>query len=503
MLIRSGAMEIPTTTVALDLLSRTGYATRYSVSPNKGRGSRSGDANVQEIRSEGLLVNLMRSKDDFAFDQKDVVYSVAERDYDTMDISDFIDKYGCDSPNGVDDVQHYSPGDVAPPDYVRRFEEGIPDEKIDNFIAHVLSNIKNNDNGIKKYRSQLDTAMYSKSADDPDELVCMNDLQSEKLSRLDDKVESLRKDQKEKLAYCLYRFNILSTRLHVNILSMLIAHKKAKRTSKSTLINKPAELIENGTYYADVNGDCTVLITKASDKSLTSARRLLANCRDADIVEFKGDVETFDELLGILNIDIDAEDPTLYTHEIIMKVSRSIMVNNYDYVSRKHGGYNREILNSLKTMSLDDSVSQVIEETIDMEEVILDVIESSPNVLRYQLDAINKTYTDATELAYNIIVALNSSDGNIRSTCGMPTSTVGPYGFIMSTTNSTYTLDSTNLVPKVYRQETSGLAYFHASGYVMFFPRYEALLMCTIEDYLKALQFNGVCKNIYIIGQQQ
>ena len=502
MFIRSGAMEIPTTTVALDLLSRTGYATRYSVSPNKGRGSRSNDASIQEIRSEGLLVSLMRSKDDFLFDQKDVVYSIVERDYDTMDTSDFVDKYGCDSPSGIDDVQHYSPGDVAEPEYIRRFEDGIPDQNIDRFISHVLTNIRNNDNGIKKYRSQLETAIY-KASEDQEEMVCMNDLQSEKLSELDDKVESIRRDQREHLAYCLYRFNILSARLHVNVLSMLLAHKKAKRTSKSTLTNKPAELIENGTYYADANGDCTILITRANDKSLTSARRLLANCRDADIVEFKGDCETFDELLGILNINIDAEDPRLYTRELIMKVSKSIMVNNYDYVSRKHGGYNREILNSLKTISLDDSINQNMEEYVDEEEVILDIINSSNNVLRYQLDAIQGTYVDATDIAYRLIVALSACDGYIKSICGYPSKDVTVDGFICSTLHSLFSLDSTKIVPKRLRPETTGLAYFHASGYVMFYPRYEAILMCTIDDYLKALQYNGVCENMYIIGQQQ
>lgn len=504
MFVRSGVMEMPTMTVAQDLFLRTGSATRYSLSPFQGRGDALGKQlrkiskdNIKALISDGVFEMYVRKKDDFTFYLPNSMHTLYQKAIDTMDVEDVLALY----PDKVyaDDIQPYHPKDKCGPEYVRKFEDGYSQEYLDKFLEHVISNVMRNDNGYKEYLRTNQVVDYYKSSDDSEE-VNECDLQTERFN--DSNMVSITPDMKEELAYCLYRFNKLSIRLGINILSMIVAYNKFDKSgSKKKKVDKPSAIVDAGVWYADMNGNCTVKVVSPADRRLAHARRLLTNERDPIIDEFGEDYIRFQKVLNTLQVDLEAEDPTIYTADFIERISEHIMVNNYTYVQRRSGGYNMEILKQLKNLSLDEAQNMAVEDNIDMAETVYDIIRSDPYTPSNVYRAFSRVYRGNPTMAYELIKLIYADAKGVTDwASGMPDGSVSEEGFLLDGFQEYVKVNCPKIVGQSFSEHTFGMAYFHASGYVAFDTRDGVVLLSTFEDYKKRVQLHDNGKGYITIG---
>lgn len=441
------------------------------------------------ITESGVLDDMVRWKDDFSFFHDDFIYTEYQHDLDLCDMGiideeDFEVKY----PEEIDpsEVSKYYVTDRCAPEYVRRFEDNIPAKNMERFIRHVLNNVMRNNNGYKHWKKEHQVGTTFTDADDGEETnEC--ELQVEESGDLIS--DSRMMEAKKELAYCLYRMNRLSRRCGVNILSLVFAYRRVRGGLRSRIPNKPSAILAEGpVYYSNQSGDCTTPITDATDRAFTKARDILLVNGGETWTEFAEDYRKLDQCLSILAIDVRSEDPRRYTSEFIKRISRKIMVDNYSYVARVNGGYNKDILKGLRTLSLDMVQNSSIEKVVDPVALALNLILDTPTTPASIYRAFNKTPPDESDdLCYSVLPMLAKSKlmPVLSSAIGYGKLTAD--GFLCDVDEQYFIVNGLIAVPKEWSYTTTGRIYFHVSGYAFFEPIGNVLLLATIGDLVHCL----------------
>lgn len=506
MIIQTGVPTLPTTTVALDLFTRTGLANQYSLSPIKGRATmtyRKSDKKdlLSRMRSENILDKLVRLKDDFTF-------------YNSSACDILTDENG-NSEIDVDTVEKYVPGSSAGPEYHRRFED-YDSSKIDRFLQHVLWNIDHDKDGYRKetVETQLCKSVKDFDADDDsEETIDETELATSKLSVEDTVKYNVSPKVKEQLAYYMYRLNQLSARCRVNIFSMMIAHKLSLAKSSNGDSAKPDRLISCGVQSADMNGDCNgVLVDRYG--GLTDARELIYNGRYGSIPPkyiqpYIADYENLSKLIDMLGIDIHSEHPEEYTHDFVKSIASGVIVDNYTYVMRAKGGYYKEVYNMLKDIPLDEACQKSVQKEINDVGEIVDIIESYAMTPSDVFDAVRKKYKgDPLRVAVQIQCAVAQASSTVLVPTAMDlTDQVDQNGFFLDDCGKPYFVTFLRPNPaepdtgmkREWTKYTNGRAYFNVNGYVMFQPFIypatgvcrRAVLVFKMEPFLEQIKIDG------------
>ena len=479
MFIREVAPDLPTTSVASELISRTGSPTKFSLSPYQGM--------FRIIKEQGLaevteINQIVKRFDDFTFFQQDFREERIDEDAD----EDELEEWG--------QIQEYKITDKSEPMYFIRFEDGIPQDNMVQFLKHVLNNAKRSKDGIKEYLSRNKVATTFEQAD-TEETVASTELMTE-TDFNEDKVDA---EVLQDLAYSLYRMNILSRKCGVNILSLVFAYMKSIRFLRSEIPDKPSILLQNGPiYYADINGDCTQEIQFPSDRKLTAARDILIV--GGRYTEFENDYKILSKTLRELGIDFKRDDVTKYDHVYIKEISHKILVNNYNYVSRTFGGYNRKVLKGLKSISLDTVAKSGLEEEFDPVKHAIDLIMDSVNTPSEIYRAFTRKGNLNSDMAFQVRV--------LQTTALLKNEGLGPNlqlsddGFMLDTMNNYYRAYSDLIAKdKELNRYTTGWMYFHRSGYVVLESLTSVILITKLEDIDKMIQMDdSEFVNVWTIG---
>lgn len=492
MLLRKMFPEMPTTTVALDLISRLGSPTKYSLSPYQGMKKLLNKSILRDVSLSRDICEVFQTRDDFAFNSLDFICSCYEHeqyltDKGVMEPDVFKEKY----PEAIDkkDVfTAFEPSDKGAPLYIRRFEDGIPEEYMVKFVGHVISNITRQSTYLKdKVRSDKVSANFEDEEDHS--LINANEMILEDAPDLADDQAILA--AKQELAYCLYRMNMLSRRTHINILSLVFAYRQMHAGAfKSAIHSKPSELVKNTVYYADVNGDCTVPVKAPNDADLTKAREILDK-GGGRWSEFAADYLKLVNCLTKLGIDARSDDPRRYSYTFIKRVSRMILVDNISYVTRRNGGYSKDIYTHLQNMSLDMAQAAGVEHVFNPLEAVIDNIADAEDIPSNILRAFSRTYPERdTQLATDIFPLYTAPAeyiGNLYKHAY--NARVSRDGFLLDDMGDFFHIDGIRQLPSEYRAYTTGQVYFHASGYCVYAPVYKCriVIMAKVRNFVDNL----------------
>ncbi|MCM1440869.1 MAG: hypothetical protein NC131_16965, partial [Roseburia sp.] len=386
MIIRKVHPDMPTTTVALELLSRVGSPRKYSLSPFAGySGERFRVAGYSDFRSDASFDGLIRLKDTFTFYHGNIYYTHEQKEQDITDIGLFEDDDDEDDGSGVvieeasaEESSHdkYRPGDKVGPKYVRRFEDYTDTARISKFLFTVVSNSIKNNVGYNKKRDMV--AETIKGGDD-DEEVNVNELVVEDMHDIGE--YSMQRRSREILIRSMYRLNLLSRETGINVVSVLLSFCRFRYIQSSKVLGKPKFLVDNGPVYtaSSRTGDCVAVLQNPNDRALTRVRDVIWPVQYVTnklAEEFYGDCQDFIQCVTNLNINTRACDARKYTHDWINYYSRKILINNYAYVCRKVGGYSMNVLHALQNMSLDAAMNDVTEEEVDTYTRVLNMIDT-------------------------------------------------------------------------------------------------------------------------------
>lgn len=491
MLLRRGFPDMPTTTVVLELISRTGSPTKYSLSPYQGMRKIIGEKRYGALAQSEKVEELVAWKDDFTFSHDDFKYTVYDQDVDLRDMGiieddDFNSKY----PEAIDpeEVGVYHITDAFGPEYVRRFEDSIPAENMSTFIRHVLSNVMNNNDGWKAWKEKHQVGVMVHFNDDDEEF---NECEMQTEGDSGEISDSAVIQAKHDLAYCLYRMNRLSRRCGVNILSLVYAYRKIANQLKSRIPDKPAALINNGgpVYYANKDGDCTTPITNPADRALTSARNILIKDGGGVWVEFAEDFKKLQHCLTVLSVDVRNDDPRKYTFKFIKSISDKILVDNYTYVTRKNGGYTKEILKSLKKVSLDLVQNTSVEQKFDPLATAVNLIVDSADTPSEVYRAFNRTAPSSNpSLALSMIPLMRKQEFMPIISAPIGDGDLSGDGFLLDITGEYFCFKGNIFIPQTWGLCTTGRVYIHNSGYAVFEPLTDVVLLASVSSIQYALE---------------
>lgn len=487
MFVQSGALEIPTTTVVLDLFSRTGLETEYSLSPFKGkRGDRNLGRIIGELQSEGILeANVREQREDFTFSHNDAMYSLVQQAIDAGD-SDFLEDMYAD---GADEPESYSPGQVLAPEYIRRFEDGYPLDSMERYLRHFTANLTNNNSYYKKYKENHRALDFYTSGEDEEEVTNAGEEQAETLTNNDIgsiPISKIRED----LIYCLYRFNLFSRVTHINILSLVLAHIRLLKRCLRTDPTMPKRLLsEDIVYYADSMGNCVEKVTNPQDLNLTRARGILTT-KTSEASEFHSDFDLFYTLYTRLDVNVFEEDPTQYTWEFIDKYSSLVLISNGHYVSREFGGYNKDNYYKLLNMPLDSAAKDnAVVECDDLSNAyrILSDSDTVPNDVHLELSLYErKQFQTALEVAkFMVEVVPHSSFVTCTTSTPNYEKPADDNGFLVDNDNNPIVFFAQKILNSAQQEISLGSAYVHASGYVIFGTVTSSVCIMRLEDFIK------------------
>lgn len=373
------------------------------------------------------------------------------------------------------------PTDISAPLYLMRFEDQIPDENMDRHIWHVLSNASRYSKSLKEQRKETLVQQGTLAVGDDDNEININELQQDytgdKLTQTD--VAKAKKD----LAYCLYRLSLLSSVCRVNMLSVILAYLVENPTQASRRIGPSKLLAAKPVYYADHTGKCTVAITDVTDRSLRAAYGLICNSEVDKYKEFVPDIRKTFRCLHTLRISAKADDPTLYTPEFCKKIAHDFMIDNFSYVTRKFGGYSKDVLTQLRGATLDVVVSSSLETRIDPEEQIINLICSELPVPESIYRAFSTRYGSFYVNDYDKLLEIHNSDLVVEMTGDLRVGATDEAGFYMSVTGDPYMIDLKNVLKK-YHNYTTKQAYIHRSGWVVCLPTGAALVMARLDNFV-------------------
>lgn len=436
---------------------------------------------IKKVEQMSNLGEAIDELDDFKFKCASFCYTWYDKNKELMDPEDFAEEY----PEEItaDEVSELKVTDRVAPEYVVRFEDDIPESYMVKFVKHVISNLQRDSR--KGYRAYLmdNSQVSSLDGDEDNDGSFMSELQTETVSS-----DADNGTKKMELAYSMYRMQQLSTKTGVNMLSLIFAYMKNEHILRSSSIpDKPSVLVDNGpVYYADSNGDCTVRITAPNDKALKKARDLLVT--GGQFREYEKDYIKLKAAIRELGIAVSAEDPTRYNHIFIKSISNSILVNNYDYVARGRGGYNKGVLRQLKSLTLDLVVKDSMEEEFDPLEKTLSAVLDNPGTPNSILKALNKTPKDeAVDVAYKLFELKQSNEFDELS---LPVSSnVSRDGFILDAQGDYYIMNGSRVVKDLGMTHiATGRMYFHFSGYVLFETVVDKVLIVTLDNLIAATE---------------
>lgn len=522
MIVRKVHPDMPTTTVVLDLLSRVGSETRYSLSPFRGFCGETitGLTEESDFRGDALFDKLIRLKDCFNFKHKNIFFSQYEFEQESKD-------FGLDEEDDEDDIEDdakyitanevpmYTVSSAKPPEYIRRFEDYTHSERIKNFIFTVMRNAIKNKDGFDAQREYVSSRI---KLDEDEDAVNENELAME--DNTDTADISVIGSSKKLLIRSIYRLMFLSSRVNVSMISILLSYSRFYRYNTSKIDCKPQFLVDNGPIYsADMNGDCVDIIYDPNDRAVKRAREVywLRPTSDQELVsEFRADCEIFLQSLFNLNIDAKACDAKLYTREWVNYYSRKVIVDNYTYVLRKIGGYNASVLNTLRGISLDEAMDSVIETEVDGYTKMCNLLheaeleDSLPGNVISELRLSNSPKVMQTITTLAMAYTAYEGDANelgktasIQELTDVYSIGVTPEGFILDNTGDcVYTMFMVDFIAKQYQHLFTGRAYIHATGWVVFEPVGDLTYIAHINDILNARNISedlSVCVK-YVCG---
>ena len=523
MIVRKVHPNMPTSTVALDLLSRVGSPTKYSLSPYAGYANeRFKISGYSDFRADASFEKFIRIKDVFKFTHDKVCYTLSEKEEDfAIEEDDWVDAEddGIEEADANEDnIGHnsYMVGDKRGPRYIRRFEDYTATEKITDYLKTILLNAMKNSVGYNKTKDQVS---YSVSGGDDDEEVNINELAVEDVGDLDE--YSMQRVSRESLIRSMYRLNLLSREVGINVVSVLLSFCRYRGTKSSKVQGKPQFLVDNGpVYVADaVKGECVCELTNPNDRALTNVRDVIwpiLNKQNRLVDEFHDDCWTFIKCIINLNINARACDARKYTWDWISFYSRKVLINNYAYVCRKIGGYNMDVLNTLKSISLDAAVHQITEEEVDTYTNVLNLIESAGEL-------------EAKKFPPEIYHALRSrTSDNVIDTCCKIAQTLINYEkytdkgeviavtqagevFSAHTTEEGFLLDKygqelfklrfKEFLPDSFDRYLTGYAFVHCTGWVVFESMTTVTVVMkleTVRDWILQDTKNKSCPRLVI-----
>ena len=207
--------------------------------------------------------------------------------------------------------------------------------------------------------------------------------------------------------------------------------------------------------------------------------------------EFRSDIRKTFKCIHTLRINPRADDPALYTHEFCKRIAHDYMIDNCSYVSRKFGGYNKDVLSQLRGMSLDMVVNNSIETRIDPEETIINLICSTLSVPESIYRAFSTKYSGLYANDYYKLLELHKSDAIIELTGDLAGMQTDEAGFYLSVIGEPYTIDITNII-RVHKSYTTMQAYIHRSGWVVCLPTGPALVMARLDNFVKNFDIQDV-----------
>lgn len=486
MLMRKKFPDMPTTTVTADLLSRFGSPTRYSLSPYQGMRSMLKGKYADLLRVPNLEA-IIREKDDFEFCKDEFVCT-----YDTHALGGITEQCTGMAIVGEETTQvgfAAKPTDLMPPSYLMRFEDQIPEENMRTFVLHVLSNTVRQGKLYKDYLKEMEVQENTFDTGDGEDEINANELQNDYTGDKAGAAEVAK--AKKDLAYCLYRLNLLSGVCHINMLSLIFAYLVANPTQASKRIGPSKLLAAKPVYYSDQHGNCTTVITDETDRSLRAAYGLINSSDVEKFKEFRSDIRKTFKCIHTLRINPRADDPALYTHEFCKRIAHDYMIDNCSYVSRKFGGYNKDVLSQLRGMSLDMVVNNSIETRIDPEETIINLICSTLSVPESIYRAFSTKYSGLYANDYYKLLELHKSDAIIELTGDLAGMQTDEAGFYLSVIGEPYTIDITNII-RVHKSYTTMQAYIHRSGWVVCLPTGPALVMARLDNFVKNFDIQDV-----------
>ena len=428
-------------------------------------------------RSENLLEKFVRLKDDFTFYQIDARLRVEDPE-DEIDEEDKVH---------IEDIEEYYPGDTAAPEYVRRFEDYYDWTHMDEFLHHVLKNIESDTDGVGSVINQdVSNQVKNFDADDDaqDELIDENELLMEKLVATNTVSHVVSPEVKERIAYCLYRLNRLSAALGINIFSMMLAHKQSVKKSRDGDTGKPERLMEFNLQSADVNGNCNGKLLNRYGK-LTEARELIYKSSNgaapSKLIEgYIRDYDMLSDIIDGLGINPADEHPEDYTYDFIRNYAKGIMVSNYTYVARAHGGYHLGVYNMLKTVPLDTIENAQMDVKIDPLAEIVKILSEYAGTPTEIYDALYRKHNaDVLKFACDVMCAVHRSTSVMCDPIDADVK-IDKNGFLLDEVGNPYYAKflgrnpgepDKGLKPQ-WDRYTSGTAYFHVNGYVMLSPYY-------------------------------
>lgn len=503
MIIKKVHPDMPTSTVALDLLSRAGLPEKYSLSPFPGyAGERFKVAGYQDFRADQSFEKFIRMKDNFTFNLKDVFYSIdamqqdidyEEEEYDEEEYDEGI--VATDNDDAYELSDNYVPGSETAPTYVRRFEDFHDLSKITKYLRTVVRNAIEDADGYDKNR---DRVSFNVQGDSDDEEVNVNELATEEIEDTDE--SRMRRYSRESLIRSMYRLNLLSRELGVSVISVLLSYCRYYKTLSSKVAGKPLFLVQNGPVYManTVNGNCGLPLENPNDRALTRVRDVIwptAYQTNKYVDEFYSDCWTFVQCIKNLNINAHQCDATRYTWDWINYYSRKILINNYAYVCRKIGGYNIDILNSLRNISLDMAVNESTEEVVDTYTTMLNLIESATELESGEFPAEvyhalqQSTSSSVVDTCVNIVKTLQNYEEYDDS--GIKSVTEVSDGFSVATSEEGYILDNegkslyklriANILPDNMSRYLTGCAFVHCTGWIVMEPLSDITVIMKLE----------------------
>lgn len=490
MIVRKVHPNMPTSTVALDLLSRVGSPTKYSLSPYAGYANERFKINgYSDFRADASFEKFIRIKDVFKFTHDKVCYTLLEKEGDFAIEEDDWDDEDSDEIEEADTNEDsvssssYVVGDKHGPKYVRRFEDYTATERITEYLKIIIRNAMKNSVGYYKTK---DLVAYNVSGGDDDEEVNINELAVEDVGDMDE--YSMQRISRESLIRSMYRLNLLSREVGINVVSVLLSFCRYRGTKSSKVQGKPQFLVDNGpVYVADaVRGECVCELTNPNDRALTNVRDVIwpvMNRQNRFVEEFHDDCWTFIKCITNLNINARACDARKYTWNWINFYSRKVLINNYAYVCRKIGGYNMDVLNTLKSISLDAAVHQIIEEEVDTYTNVLNLIESAveldarsfpPEVYqalrkRTSNNVVNTCYDIAQTLVnYEKYTGRGETIAIVQAGEVFSTSTTEE-GFLLNKSGSDlFKFRFKEFLSDTFDRYLTGYAFVHCTGWIVF-----------------------------------
>lgn len=341
MLVSQTQLALPRRTLIVDLISRSGSPNQDSLSPYDGYSS---EVLKQFPNFQGDVAELLSK----------------EADYEASKQKPQVGPYVKDRVGN-------------PSDYLTKLED-IDSSWVYQYTLNKLVGLKlQRAGGVKEFENN-NKEIYITTMDDGTEIsesevltITSDDYSPEQISKAT-----------AKIPYILKRLHEKSKVVGIHLLSLIIAYERAKVYTPPGKIPKPSQIIHQGVYYMSPYGTAgdLVHISANSGKVFPPANKWVRGEPEYQDSYYTNMLELLD-ICDIAGIDLKKENPLTYQEEFIDKLVVSYIERNREYVQRKHKGFNRNVLDALKNISLDayDQEAKEAQKGPDRETLILNTMQ--------------------------------------------------------------------------------------------------------------------------------